>query len=60
MKKVFVILGTVIVVTVILAVMLLKTGVFTQNSKTQQIDAELSEVQNDCIQIGRASCRERV
>jgi|GEM_PF-3342402 len=50
MKKVFVILGTVIVVTVILAVMLLKTGVFTQNSKTQQIDAELSEVQNDCIQ----------
>ena len=50
MKKVLAILGTVMVVTVILALILLKTGIFTKDSKTQQIDAELCEEQNDHLQ----------
>jgi len=50
MKKVFVILVSIIVVTVTSTVMLLKTDELTKNSKSQQIDIELNEVQNDYIQ----------
>ena len=50
MKKVLVILGTTMVVIVILAVMVLKTGVFTKNSKTQQIDADVCDVQSNYTQ----------
>ena len=58
MKNVLVILITALVIIVILAAMVLKTGVFIKNDKTQQIDAELCDVQiNYTQQIDAELCK---